>query len=94
MKNNELIHFIGEHISDEVREALAGGTVRKILYDEAGDSLNIEANFKKYIQSGYIEDACSQVKTGLGISSVATTCMELLGYVPPADYDPSIITIK
>ena len=67
MKNNELIHFIGEHISDEVREALAGGTVRKILYDEAGDSLNIEANFKKYIQSEFIEDACSQVKTGLGI---------------------------
>ncbi|MBQ9336293.1 MAG: 2,3-bisphosphoglycerate-independent phosphoglycerate mutase [Lentisphaeria bacterium] len=34
------------------------------------------------------------LKTGLGISSVATTCMELLGYIPPADYDPSIITIK
>ena len=34
------------------------------------------------------------LKTGLGISSVATTCMELLGYIPPADYDPSIITMK
>ena len=28
---------------------------------------------------------------GLGISSIATTCMELLGFVPPADYDKSIV---
>lgn len=28
---------------------------------------------------------------GLGISSLAATCIELLGYVPPADYDPSIL---
>ena len=34
------------------------------------------------------------LKSGLGISSVATTCMELLGYLPPADYDPSIIEFK
>jgi len=29
----------------------------------------------------------------LGISSIPATCMELLGYVPPADYDKSIINI-
>jgi 2,3-bisphosphoglycerate-independent phosphoglycerate mutase len=28
---------------------------------------------------------------GLGISSIATTCMQLLGYVPPEDYDKSIL---
>ena len=28
---------------------------------------------------------------GLGISSIATTCMELLGFVPTADYDKSIV---
>ena len=36
----------------------------------------------------------AELKTGLGISSVATTCMELLGYLPPPDYDPSIIDLK
>jgi 2,3-bisphosphoglycerate-independent phosphoglycerate mutase len=28
---------------------------------------------------------------GLGISSIATTCMQLLGYVPPSDYDKSVL---
>ncbi|MBO7147413.1 MAG: 2,3-bisphosphoglycerate-independent phosphoglycerate mutase [Lentisphaeria bacterium] len=32
-----------------------------------------------------------ELNSGLGISSVATTCMELLGFKAPADYDPSII---
>ena len=82
MKNNELIHFIGEHISGEVREALSGGTVRKILYDEAGDSLNIEANFKKYIESDFIEDACSQVKNGLGIRKAV-----IEPFYPPEVFD-------
>ena len=31
------------------------------------------------------------LKEGLGISSVAATCMELLGYTAPADYDPSVL---
>ncbi|GHV78052.1 putative 2,3-bisphosphoglycerate-independent phosphoglycerate mutase [Spirochaetia bacterium] len=29
---------------------------------------------------------------GLGISSIAATCIRLLGYVPPQDYDPAVIT--
>ena len=33
------------------------------------------------------------LNTGLGISSIATTCMELLGFVPPADYDKSIVNM-
>ncbi len=31
---------------------------------------------------------------GLGISSLAATCLTLLGFVPPKDYDPSIVEIK
>ncbi|MDD5679153.1 MAG: 2,3-bisphosphoglycerate-independent phosphoglycerate mutase [Kiritimatiellae bacterium] len=31
---------------------------------------------------------------GLGISSLAATCMMLLGFVPPQDYDKSIVEIK
>ena len=34
------------------------------------------------------------LKEGLGISSIATTCITLLGYVPPADYDPSVVTLN
>ena len=34
------------------------------------------------------------LKTGLGISSVAATCMTFLGFDPPADYDPSIVELK
>ncbi|MDR3343155.1 MAG: 2,3-bisphosphoglycerate-independent phosphoglycerate mutase [Treponema sp.] len=30
---------------------------------------------------------------GLGISSIAATCIQLLGYVPPADYDPSVLNM-
>ncbi len=32
-----------------------------------------------------------KLATGLGISSIATTCIELLGYTAPLDYDPCII---
>lgn len=31
---------------------------------------------------------------GLGISSIAATCMSLLGYVPPEDYDKSVVTLN
>jgi 2,3-bisphosphoglycerate-independent phosphoglycerate mutase len=28
---------------------------------------------------------------GLGISSIAATCIRLLGYLPPGDYDQAVI---
>jgi 2,3-bisphosphoglycerate-independent phosphoglycerate mutase len=31
------------------------------------------------------------LRQGLGISSLAATCIDLLGYVPPGDYDPSVL---
>jgi len=30
---------------------------------------------------------------GLGISSIAATCIQLLGYIPPADYDKSVLKL-
>jgi len=30
---------------------------------------------------------------GLGISSLAATCLQLLGFQPPADYDPSVVDV-
>jgi 2,3-bisphosphoglycerate-independent phosphoglycerate mutase len=34
------------------------------------------------------------LRTGLGISSLAATSIELLGYLPPSDYDPSVLNFK
>ena len=36
----------------------------------------------------------SELRTGLGISSLAATCIELLGFKAPADYDPSVLVMK
>ena len=30
---------------------------------------------------------------GLGISSIAATCIQLLGYIPPEDYDKSVLKL-
>ncbi|MDH7483658.1 MAG: 2,3-bisphosphoglycerate-independent phosphoglycerate mutase [Spirochaetales bacterium] len=32
-----------------------------------------------------------ELREGLGISSLAATCIELLGYLPPEGYDPSVL---
>ena len=32
-----------------------------------------------------------ELAPGLGISSLAATCLNLLGYEAPADYDPSVL---
>ncbi len=35
-----------------------------------------------------------ELRTGLGISSIAATCLELLGYSAPEDYDPSVLEFR
>ncbi len=35
-----------------------------------------------------------EFRSDLGISSIAATCMNLMGFEPPEDYDPSIITMR
>ncbi len=40
----------------------------------------------------YREDYRLELKQGLGISSLAATCIELIGFEPPEDYDPSLIS--
>ncbi|MCL2294047.1 MAG: 2,3-bisphosphoglycerate-independent phosphoglycerate mutase [Spirochaetes bacterium] len=42
----------------------------------------------------YKEEYSKSLREGLGISSVAATCIELLGYNPPEDYDPSVLVWK
>ena len=35
-----------------------------------------------------------ELREGLGISSLAATCIELLGFEAPADYDQSVLKFK
>ncbi|MDD3928192.1 MAG: 2,3-bisphosphoglycerate-independent phosphoglycerate mutase [Sphaerochaeta sp.] len=44
--------------------------------------------------SNYQGEYSTELKTGLGISSIAATCINLLDFEAPADYDPSIITLQ
>jgi 2,3-bisphosphoglycerate-independent phosphoglycerate mutase len=36
----------------------------------------------------------TELREGLGISSLAATCMELLGYFAPTEYDQSVLAFK
>ena len=42
----------------------------------------------------YNNEYKKELRSGLGISSIAATCMNLMGFEPPKDYDPSIITMN
>ncbi|MDR2600876.1 MAG: 2,3-bisphosphoglycerate-independent phosphoglycerate mutase [Spirochaetaceae bacterium] len=43
---------------------------------------------------GEYETGEGALKEGLGISSIASTVIHLLGYIPPEDYDPSVLKFK
>ena len=45
------------------------------------------------VDSDYKGEYSTEFNTGLGITSLAATCMNLLGYEPPADYDKSVINV-
>ena len=40
------------------------------------------------------DDYSTTLKEGLGISSVTATCLNLLGFEAPADYDESVLNLK
>jgi 2,3-bisphosphoglycerate-independent phosphoglycerate mutase len=44
--------------------------------------------------ASYNKEYSTDLNEELGISSVAATCMNLLGFVAPADYDKSIINLS
>ena len=44
--------------------------------------------------SAYNGEYSKELKSGLGISSIPATLMNLLGYEAPEDYDPSVITLN
>ena len=42
----------------------------------------------------YNNEYSKELNSGRGISSIAATCMSLLGFVPPEDYDKSIVNMN
>jgi 2,3-bisphosphoglycerate-independent phosphoglycerate mutase len=48
--------------------------------------------YQKKAETGGLVEGC--LREGLGISSIAATCIELLGYLPPEDYDHSVLRMK
>lgn len=44
--------------------------------------------------SAYNGEYSKELKTGLGISSIPATLMNLLGYDAPADYDSSVLSLN
>jgi len=42
----------------------------------------------------YQDEYKTGLREGLGISSLAATCLEFLGFVPPEDYDPSVLQMN
>ncbi len=42
----------------------------------------------------YMGEYRTELKSGMGISSLGATCLELLGLIPPEDYDPGILTFN
>lgn len=42
----------------------------------------------------YKGEYTTELKEGLGISSIAATCIELLGFVAPEDYDEAVFNLK
>ena len=46
------------------------------------------------VDSGYEGEYEPALREGFGISSLAATCIELLGFLPPEDYDPSVLQWK
>lgn len=41
----------------------------------------------------YKGEYSKELNEGLGISSIAATCMTLLGFIPPSDYDKSVVNL-
>ncbi|MFA5688171.1 MAG: 2,3-bisphosphoglycerate-independent phosphoglycerate mutase [Kiritimatiellales bacterium] len=95
-KANGIMVISADHgNADDMYEHDKSGAVKR---DSAGNpkpktahSLNPVPAFV-YDPSGVSRARLSK-KEGLGVSSLAATCIQLLGYEPPADYTPSIVDV-
>jgi 2,3-bisphosphoglycerate-independent phosphoglycerate mutase len=71
----------------------------EIIYDEKTGKPKSRTAHSLNPVFAYVYEPTGKVKMGLshhenlGISSLAATCLTLLGFVPPEDYTPSIVEI-
>jgi 2,3-bisphosphoglycerate-independent phosphoglycerate mutase len=60
-----------------------------------GEYLNGPASNQRFVNQGFENPKPEGgLVEGLGISSIAATCMELLGYLPPEGYDRSVLKMR
>lgn len=70
MQDNNILNFIGEYISGDLREIFSHGLVEHISLDEDAMKLNITARFDTYIEDKYIVSAQNEIKSSVGVGKV------------------------
>jgi 2,3-bisphosphoglycerate-independent phosphoglycerate mutase len=63
-----------------------------IIYDPECQGEYLNTTGEGGLQEGGLQEG--GLLEGLGISSIAATCIELLGYVPPEDYDKPVLLMN
>ncbi len=79
--------------ADDMFEHKKDGSIAKDANGEPKSKTSHSLNPVPFIvyDPCYNGEYSKDLAEGLGISSVAATCMSMLGFVPPEDYDPCII---
>lgn len=70
MDNNGILNFIGDCLSDKLKELLKDGAVTEISFDEETLTLSITAKFSNYIPIEALAKAQKQVRETLDINKV------------------------
>jgi 2,3-bisphosphoglycerate-independent phosphoglycerate mutase len=81
-KTGEVLHK--EDGSPRAKTSHSLNPVPCIIYDPA-----YKGEYSRDISTPAAQE--TSLRDGLGISSIAATCIQLLGYTPPADYDASVL---
>ncbi len=75
MQENSILNFIGECLSEKLKQLLEDGEVTKISLDEDSLTLSITAKFNKYIAYEGITEAQHEIKEALSINKVCLDCV-------------------
>jgi 2,3-bisphosphoglycerate-independent phosphoglycerate mutase len=74
-------------------------TTGKVKTDPATGRIKVKTSHSLNPVPVYVYDPAGTAgvrlaeRQGLGVSSLAATCLKLLGFEPPADYDPAVIDV-
>lgn len=70
MKNNDILNFIAPCLNGELSEALSGGEILRITFDDGALSLSASVKFDRLIADRLILDAQKAVREYFGIRKV------------------------